>query len=114
MEAALGRAVSATRCWAAGDLVADTPPQGRVQQSETEKQTAGCLPIKFFSNLDHRKYYYSDAPEERTEPRLVRSQGDKETEGFDPWVGKIPWRRKWPPTPVFLPGESHGQRSLVG
>ena len=33
---------------------------------------------------------------------------------FDPWVGKIPWRRKWQPTPVFLPGESHGRRSLVG
>ena len=34
--------------------------------------------------------------------------------GFDPWVGKIPWRRKWQPTPVLLPGESHGGRSLVG
>ena len=34
--------------------------------------------------------------------------------GFDPWVGKIPWRREWQPTPVLLPGESHGQRSLVG
>ena len=34
--------------------------------------------------------------------------------GFDPWVGKIPWRRKWQPTPVPLPGESHGGRSLVG
>ena len=34
--------------------------------------------------------------------------------GFDPWVRKIPWRSKWQPTPVFLPGESHGQRSLVG
>ena len=33
---------------------------------------------------------------------------------FDPWVGKIPWHRKWQPTPVFLPGESHGQRHLVG
>ena len=33
---------------------------------------------------------------------------------FDPWVGKIPWRRKWLPTPVILPGESHEQRSLVG
>ena len=29
-------------------------------------------------------------------------------------VGKIPWRRKWQPTPVFLPGKSHGQRSLAG
>jgi len=34
--------------------------------------------------------------------------------GFDPWVRKIPWRRKWQPTSVFLPGKSHGQRSLVG
>ena len=33
---------------------------------------------------------------------------------FDPWVRKIPWRREWQPTPVFLPGELHGQRSLVG
>ena len=31
---------------------------------------------------------------------------------FDLWVGKIPWKRKWQPTPVFLPQESHGQRSL--
>ena len=34
--------------------------------------------------------------------------------GFDPWVGKIPWRRAWQPTPAFLPGESHRQRSLAG
>ena len=36
------------------------------------------------------------------------------TPKFDPWVGKIPWRREWLPTPVFLPGESYGQRSLAG
>ena len=34
--------------------------------------------------------------------------------GFDPWVRKIPWSRKCQPTPVFLPGKFHGQRSLVG
>ena len=34
--------------------------------------------------------------------------------GFDPTDGKIPWRREWLPTLVFLPGKSHGQRSLVG
>ena len=33
---------------------------------------------------------------------------------FDPWVRKIPWRRKWQPTPVFLPEEFHGQRSPAG
>ena len=34
--------------------------------------------------------------------------------GFEPWAGKIPWRRAWQPTPVLLPGEAHGQRSLAG
>jgi len=33
---------------------------------------------------------------------------------FDPWVRKIPWRRKWQLTPIFLPEKSHGQRSLAG
>ena len=33
---------------------------------------------------------------------------------FDPWDGRIPWKREWQPTPVFLPGKSHGQRSLAG
>ena len=40
--------------------------------------------------------------------------GDLKRCGFNVWVGKIPWRRKWQPTPVFLPGKSHGQRSLAG
>ena len=34
--------------------------------------------------------------------------------GFDPWVRKIPWNRKWQPTLVFLSGKFHGQRSLAG
>ena len=34
--------------------------------------------------------------------------------GFNPWVRKVPWNRAWHPTPVFLPGESHGRRSLGG
>ena len=56
--------------------------------------------------------------------RLPRWLNDKESTcqagevgsipGSNPWVGKIPWRRKWQPTPVFLPGESQGQQSLVG
>ena len=40
--------------------------------------------------------------------------GDIKKGGFDHWAGKIPWSGKWQPTPVFLPGESHEQRSLVG
>ena len=34
--------------------------------------------------------------------------------GFDPWVRKVPWRRAWQPTPVFIPRESLGQRSVAG
>ena len=45
---------------------------------------------------------------------LPASAGRCKRHGFNPWVGKIPWRRAWQPTPVFLPGESHGQRSLAG
>ena len=37
-----------------------------------------------------------------------------ETQGFESWVGKILWSRKWQPVPVFLPGKFHGQRSLDG
>ena len=33
--------------------------------------------------------------------------------GFDPWIGKIPWRRKWQFAPIFLPGKFHEQRNLV-
>ena len=50
-------------------------------------------------------YIDSDAKESACQCRRV---------GFNPWVRKIPWRRKWQPTPVFLPEEFHGQRSLVG
>ena len=46
-------------------------------------------------------------------PYLPANAGDMRY-GFDIWVGKIPWRRKWQPIPVFLSGESHGQRSLAG
>ena len=51
---------------------------------------------------------------------LPRCFGDKQStckcrkRGFSPWVRKIVWRRQWEPTPVFLPGKSHGQGSLVG
>ena len=45
---------------------------------------------------------------------LTVNAGDGRDVEFDPWVGKIPRRREWQCTPVFLPGESLGQRNLVG
>ena len=44
----------------------------------------------------------------------LASVEDGKRGGFDPWVRKIPWRRAWQRTPVFLPGEFHGQGSLAG
>ena len=44
----------------------------------------------------------------------IANAGDVRDVGLIPAVGRIPWRRTWQPTPVFLPGESHGQRSLTG
>ena len=46
--------------------------------------------------------------------QMVKNLPAMQRPGFNPWVGKIPWRREWLPTPVFLPGEFHGQRSLMG
>ena len=43
---------------------------------------------------------------------VVKSLPSSGKPGFDPWVKKIPWKRKWPSIPVFLPGKSHRQRSL--
>ena len=45
---------------------------------------------------------------------MLANAGDTRDMGSIPRVRKIPWRRKWQPTPVFLPGESHGQRSQMG
>jgi len=45
---------------------------------------------------------------------LLASAEDIKRCGFNSWLRKIPWRRAWQPTPVFLPRESHGQRNLAG
>ena len=45
---------------------------------------------------------------------MVKNLPAKHETQVDPWVGKIPWRREWLPTPVSVPIGSHGQRSLVG
>ena len=45
---------------------------------------------------------------------LSNNESSCRDKGFDPWVGKIPWRMEWQPTPVFTPGKSRGQRNLLG
>ena len=60
---------------------------------------------------------FKEAGKEISLPRWLSSKESAcqcKRHGFDPWVRKIPWRREWQPTLVFLPGKSHGQRSLEG
>ena len=42
---------------------------------------------------------------------VVKNPPTNAGDRFDPWVGETPWRRTWQPTPIFFPGESHGQRN---
>ena len=68
------------------------------------------LSIKI-SDLSELTFVFPDGSVVKNPP--VKA-GDIEDAGSDPWVGKTHGRRKWQPTPVLLPGESHGQRSLAG
>ena len=45
---------------------------------------------------------------------MVMNPPARQETRFNPWVRRIPWKREWLPTPVFLPGEFHGQRNLAG
>ena len=47
-------------------------------------------------------------------PQMIKNLPASQRPSFDPWVGKIPWRREWQPTPGFLTEEFHEQRSLAG
>ena len=79
--------------------------------------------IRTAQSLDHRQQEikaFSLPPPNRGFPggcsgkeAVCQCRGHEKC-GFHPWVGKITWRKKWQPTPVFVPGESHGQRSLAG
>ena len=59
-------------------------------------------------------YFYWEFPDRAVVKKLPLIARRRKRFGFNPWVEKIPWSRKWQPTPEFLPGESYGQRSLVG
>ena len=66
------------------------------------------------NKIIHKYVYCVAFPDDKRgkEPMCLCRRGKRHR--FDSWDGKIPWRRAWLPTPVFLPGESPGRRSLVG
>ena len=95
-------------------------PWGRKESDMTERLSPSqvaqweriCLPLK---ELDRGACWAAVYGVTQNRTRLKRlSSSSSRRQGYDPWVGKIPWRRKWQPTPVFLPGKSHGLRRLLG
>ena len=74
--------------------------------------------IRVFSNesVPHIRWpkYWSFSLSISLNNEYSGTTGQYRRHGFDPWVGKIPWRKKWHPTPGFLPRKFHGQRSLEG
>ena len=88
-------------------------------QAMVHRVTKTWAQLERFSTHDKHRFY-GDLSPHKHKHRLPRWWRDKEFAcqcrrcGFHPWVGKIPWSRKWPPTPVFLPGKFHGLISLAG
>ena len=89
--------------WATGKPK-NTYPFSRRSSQPRNQSGVSCIASRFFTNWAIRE----------TQTDWSRIHLQCRISGFDPWVGKIPWRRTWQPTPVFLPGETHGQRSLAG
>ena len=72
----------------------------------------GVKSVKDMSSIIREQLPYLGFPGSPSGKEPVCLCRRHERHGFDPWVQKIPWRRKWQPTPVVLPGEPHRQRSL--
>ena len=86
------------------------PAQGSSSEEEISKPWCICTHV-FIQQAFIYLCFVQMAPVVKNLPAKARRL---KRHGFDPWVGKIPWRKTWQPTPVFLPGKSLGQKSLVG
>ena len=73
-----------------------------------DKETAGSMEAQECNRGDQGYLGWASQVE-----LMVKNPPDNKGDVRDSWVGKIPWRRAWQSTPAFLPGESHGQKSLV-
>ena len=73
-----------------------------------------CVTIQSIKQVSSRLYLYKGLPGGSDGKESACQCRRHKRRWFDPLVGKIPRRRKWQPTPIFLPGKFHGQRSLAG
>ena len=89
-----------------GTCRGECPPSSMAQQELVSLNSQNALDVTCL-------YFTRASPVVLVVKNPPANAGDRRRR-FDPWVGQIPWRRAWQPTPVFLPGESHRQRSLAG
>ena len=76
-----------------------------------------CLIFTGMQSILHSIHFWGTSMQNKGLPWWLSGKGSAYNSGdfgFNPWVRKIPWRRKWQPHTVFVPGKSHGQRSMVG
>ena len=107
------------RCWNQTDLGPNTTLAAyhlRVLEKSLNSLRLISLTIKMEIRLRHQIYVRTGGFPGGTSGKepICQCRRVRDAPAFDPWVRKIPWRRAWQPTPVFLPEESHGQRSLAG
>ena len=93
------------------------PSASGITDPAADELCLGCFPR--FHTWGHATFVFLRLTYLASQVMLVvknppANAGDTREEGSIPQSGRPPWRRKWQPTPVFLPGESHGQRGLVG
>ena len=96
----------------AGGILGPQPGIKTVPRSAEARSLTREVPTQLFF-YRHFIYCESFPGGARGKEPASRCRGHN-THEFNPWVQKTPWRRAWQPTPVFLPGESQGERSLVG
>ena len=95
-------------------LLSSLTCRGQLKENQSRMALGGqpgvtsCVPCVLYPKRIAWTWSHSDGPSGKEPSRQCRRRG------LDPRVKKIPWRRKWQPTPVFLPEKSHGQRRLVG
>ena len=91
------------------------PGEFHGQRSLVDYSPWGCKESNMTERLTHAHVtLITGFPGRAVVKNLPANAGGKRDWGSNPWVRKIPWRRKGQSTPVFLPGEFHGQRSLAG
>ena len=96
------------------DYIVSRLPRLILEQYTSHLAMGNFLTLPTHSQLKNPSTRLGWCPGGSGAKNLPASAGDVGSASADPWGGMIPWRRKWQPTPVFMPGKSHGQRSLVG